>query len=199
MDKRINEFANKYWQLAANHKKGEHTPYDAITVADLTPEQSHAVKLAGDDIIGYAHIISSDFVAHFYNRHGNAAKEKSNGNLPVTADNLAYIPHVLAHFDFIVTGIVFKNEKRILYGKYNGGTTIFVEQVQTRKKELAGRSFFIADTKLTAESLLEKFKADSRYNVESAKITSGGGGNPPDSGDPNAVRSVANPKIPLDA
>jgi hypothetical protein len=198
MDKKIKEFANKYWELAAKRKKGEHTPYEANKVAIVSQEQINAVKTSGNDISGYTHIISSDFVAHFYNEHGNPQGEKNRGNIPVTADNLGDILNVISSPDFIIPGIVYKNEKRVLYGKYDVGTTIFIEQAQTKKKELAGRSFFIADTKLSADIILEKLKADDRYDVTKAKITSGGGGNSPGSSGTNAVRSVAKSENPLD-
>jgi hypothetical protein len=32
MNEKIKEFANKYWNLAANHKKGERIPWDTISI-----------------------------------------------------------------------------------------------------------------------------------------------------------------------
>jgi hypothetical protein len=178
VDKNIKEFANKYWNIAANHKKGEPIPDDKISIGSVSKVQIEAEKRVGRDITGYTNIIKPDFIKHVYDRHSNTGKEKSSGNIPITEADFPLLPFVVESPDFIISGLVCKNENRTVYGKYTQGTLFYVEQAQTRQKRLVGVSFYHANTTLDANIVLKNLKQDKRYDTSKAKISNEVGGHP---------------------
>jgi len=169
-----------------------------MEIATVTPFQIAAVRQAGDDIAGYRHIITPTFMRHAYRHHGDPKREASRGNIAVTEEDFEYIPELLDMPDFMITGLVYKNEKRIVYGKYLQGTTLFIEQAQTKKKTLASVSFYKVNAVRTVDTVFETLERDRRYDTARAKKISGTGGNPHDAGDPDDARAAANPAQPTD-
>ena len=194
--KKIRPFVNTFWDLAKNHKKGIPLPYEYLDIGITTQQQINAEKQVGINTENYRHILSSDFIKHIYDNHGNMAVEKSRGNIAIQEADFDKIPSILHEPDFIITGIVYKNENRTLYAKTFTNTTVFVEQLQARRKTLSAKTFYQAATVLQADEILYRMGKDKRYNVENAKIMSGMGGNPHSPGGHNAVRAAAKSAVP---
>jgi hypothetical protein len=172
-------FANKYWDIAANHKKGGIIPEDKVRFGAVSAIQIEAEKSAGEDISDYTNIIKPDSIKHIYDNHSNFKTEKSRGNIAITKDDFAMLPSIKDTPDFIISGLKYKNEKRSVYIKYIQGTFFLIGQAQPKQKEMAVRSFYHSNAKLDAVDVLAKLAKDKRYDSSNAKISNGGGGNPP--------------------
>jgi hypothetical protein len=95
------------------------------------------------DISDYSHTVDRSEINHAKNRHGTQSIEAKLGQIAITDDDFKLIPYVIADPDSIeYSG---KNEKgldAIKYKKAFNGTTIFVEEIRTGKKELAFNTMY---------------------------------------------------------
>jgi hypothetical protein len=192
-------FVNDAWDKAVNHKEGERIPHKTIQIAKLTNLQKQVAKAAGLDLSGYSHTISTDFIKHVYDNHSDENKEKKRGNTPITAYDISLImPMVLNEPDYIISGIIYKNERRIIYGKNNNGTSLIFEHPQTRNKALATISFYKTNGVFSAAELIEQLRKDKRFDFSNVRIIDGTGGNPRSNGELNrpAVANSAEPSMP---
>jgi hypothetical protein len=177
-------FADKYWNIAYNHQKGGKIPHETVKIAGLTDLQQKAAVAAGLDFSGYSHTISANFIKHVFNSHSDANKEKSRGNNPVTARDISSdMPLILNFPDYIITGVVYKNEQRVIYGKTGNGTMFVLEHPQTGNKVLSAISFYKSRGIFSAKELIEQLRKDKRFDFSNAKVTDGTGGNPRSNGD----------------
>ena len=123
-------------ELAITVVTNEHFKF---SLGKVSTEIANIVKqVTGMDISGYDCIIDNFAVKHTLLQHGNAAKEEKHGQIPVTIDYFEKIPDVIKNPDCISDGGLSKIGRRIIvYAKRVNGVIIYVEEIRTKKKELA--------------------------------------------------------------
>jgi hypothetical protein len=111
-------------------------------------------KEAGLDISGYKHTIDTYAVKHVRLKHGDESTESSRGQIVITDDDIRQIPDILSAPDKVVFGTKNKHGKeQVVYLKMlPDGSTLFLEEVRTGKKELAATSMrkYPATTRATS-------------------------------------------------
>lgn len=96
------------------------------------------------NVADYVHIIDNYAIKHIIGEHGDAQKEEKRGQVAVTLDYFLKIPEVLANPDKILDGGQTKIGRRVIvYEKRINGTIIYVEEVRTKRKELALQTLYI--------------------------------------------------------
>jgi hypothetical protein len=108
-------------------------------IAPVSDRIAAVLKLAGIDVAGYSHDIDADAIRHMMKNHGDEAKEAARGQLPLTDEDIAAIPSVLASADYLVTGFQGKRgQEQVGYiKKMPDGTTLYIEEQRTGRKTLS--------------------------------------------------------------
>jgi len=124
--------------------QGGHSEPRTIMLGDVTPEGAVRINalLRGSgidlDVTGFVHVVHPDAAKHAVKEHGDASREVSRGQLPITADDWAAIPDVLASPDRIeYLGQSRRGPERLGYWKQINGTLFYVEEVRTGRRTLA--------------------------------------------------------------
>jgi len=100
-----------------------------------------AAKVVGLDITGMSHEVTNYFVSHGIKRHGNAEKEKAQGQSPVTLADIDRIPDIVKNPDCVIINIKRNKETLIAYSKkFEDSTAIYYEEVLNGKRNKALRS-----------------------------------------------------------
>ena len=100
------------------------------------------LKSKGIDLkVPYKHVIDNSAIQHIMNHH-SSEQEKLRGQIPITENDLAKVNDVVENYDRI--GIKEeKGQKRVVYAKkYDDGTTLYVEEIRTGKRELAAVTMY---------------------------------------------------------
>ncbi|MDR1529830.1 MAG: hypothetical protein LBS40_05465 [Burkholderiales bacterium] len=103
----------------------------------------NAAKKANMDLSGgYMHAADVYGIRHIKESHGNAKKEISRGQLPVTDEDIQRIPEIVDSPDKIAIGAKSRigREMVVYLKKMNDGTTLYMEEQRTGKKQLALQS-----------------------------------------------------------
>ena len=110
-----------------------------FSMGKVTKPIAETVKeITGLDVEGYECIIDNFAIKHTILQHGNAVKEEKRGQVAVTLDYFEKIPMVIKNPDRISDGGTSKIGRRIIiYEKRINGVIMYVEEIRTRKKELA--------------------------------------------------------------
>ena len=129
-----------------------------------------AARNNGIDIGGYHHSIDSSSVRHIFKNHGKVEAEQKRGLIAVTEEDISMIPEIIAYPDKVIFGNKNKRgQDLIFYLKVMAdGSTLYVEEVRTGKKELATAS-------------MRKYPATSRVETIVSTLNStseNDGGNP---------------------
>lgn len=122
-------------------KQTGHAPQKAV-IAPAEPWLVDAAREHGIDIEGHRHVIDGSAVRHVVSRHGDEKVERSRGQLAVTESDFEKIPAVLAAPDAVVFGTKTRGKRdQIGYIKrQDDGSTLYLEEIRTGKKELAAVS-----------------------------------------------------------
>jgi hypothetical protein len=110
------------------------------------PEQwlIEAAASIGLDFSALTHEITTYFVNHGTRRHGNGEAERAQGQVAVTAADIARIPDIVKTPDCAIIGIKRHEEILIAYSKrFEDGTVVYVvyyEEVLNSKRNKALRS-----------------------------------------------------------
>ena len=107
-------------------------------VGSVTNRLKEDLHNRGIDITNdYKHTIDNNAIRHALNRHGGE-KERLQGQLPVTEEDIENISDVINNYDDINIEENKRGQKNIVYKKsYPNGFTIYIEEVRTGRKELA--------------------------------------------------------------
>ena len=98
---------------------------------------------------GYKHTVDSFAMRHTGTKHGDP-REALRGQEPVTREDWARIPEVVRQPDRIdLAGKNALGNALIRYQKRFNGTTYFVEEVRTKRRELAAKSLWKTRTAIT--------------------------------------------------
>jgi phage-Barnase-EndoU-ColicinE5/D-RelE like nuclease3 len=93
------------------------------------------------DVSGFRHTVDTYAAQHSFTRHGSAASEVPRGQFPLTADDWASIPDVLATPDLVrYLGRTSVGRESIGYWKRVDGHILYVEEVRTGRRTLAAVS-----------------------------------------------------------
>ena len=125
--------------IAATKTTGSNLIKKAISYANdklITDLKAHGVNITKD----YKHTIDNNSINHAMNRH-SSEREKLQGQIPITENDLEIIGDVIDNYDNIETERNNRGQDVIIYTKqYNDGTTYYIEEVRTGRKELAMQS-----------------------------------------------------------
>lgn len=107
-------------------------------VANVSNRLKEDLHSRGIDVTeDYKHTIDNNAIRHALNRHGSE-KERLQGQLPITEEDIENISDVVNNYDDIDIEENKREQKTIVYKKsYPDGTTIYIEEVRTGRKELA--------------------------------------------------------------
>ena len=166
--------------IEATKTTGSNLIKKAISYASkklITDLKAHGVNITKD----YKHTIDNNSINHAMNRH-SSEREKLQGQIPITEKDLENIVDVIDNYDSIETERNKRGQDVILYTKqYNDGTTYYIEEVRTGRKELAmqsirkrkNRRFTDANSQATQISDLSPVSA---ANIDNPSETSKGNG-----------------------
>ena len=109
-----------------------------MVLAPVSTRLESELKAKGVEINNeYRHTIDNNAITHTLNQHGSESEEK-RGQIPVTEADFERIPEVVENYDDIKVETGKRGLENIVYSKiYPDGTTIYVEEVRSGKKELA--------------------------------------------------------------
>ena len=122
--------------IAATRKKGSSLIKKVLSAA--SNRLIADLKDKGVDIsTEYNHTIDNNAINHALNRH-SSDKEKEQGQIPLTEKDIENVNDVIDNYDEIKTEKNSRGQDIIIYKKrYTDGTTLYVEEVRTGRKELA--------------------------------------------------------------
>jgi len=115
----------------AQARRDQNRTEEYWTVTDAEADELKS-QLGGLDLTGRKRRISLEFLRHGERRHG-AGQESGGGHLPVTADDFARIPDVVANYDLAYPGGVVHGRQRIVYQKRINGHVFLVEEMVGEK------------------------------------------------------------------
>lgn len=121
---------------------------DEAAYAKVSPDTAAKIKAAtGKDVSGYQHFIDHDALVHIDKQHG-VGNEDQEGHLPITKDDVAKIPHIVANPDKVENGgMSQRGVQTVKYTKRFNGTTYFVEEAWDKEGLLAAKTMFKKATK----------------------------------------------------
>ncbi|MGO9370691.1 MAG: hypothetical protein ACLQBD_01165 [Syntrophobacteraceae bacterium] len=116
-----------------------------IDLGSVGPQEATFLKDKTSQVVeGYKHVLDNYAIRHILKRHGNAETEATRGQLPVTREDLAAIPEIIASPDDVA--YMGKNSHGldvIRYEKRINGKTYYFEEVRSGKRELAADTMYI--------------------------------------------------------
>jgi len=126
--------------ISAVRGSRQHTDsYELMPVGDA--QVADAAK-HGLDIAGYRHVIDGSALRHTMKNHGNAKVEQARGQVAITDADLESIPDILAAPDKTSYGLKNSIGRDLIVHmkKMNDGTTLYLEEIRTKRGTLALQS-----------------------------------------------------------
>jgi phage-Barnase-EndoU-ColicinE5/D-RelE like nuclease3 len=117
---------------------------DYVTIGNVSADGAAriniALKDAGHDVdvTGFQHTVTAFGSRHVLNRHGIQTRDP----LPVTADDWARIPDILAAPDSITGSMTKLRLPGVIYEKRINGYIVYVEEVRTGRKTLTATTMY---------------------------------------------------------
>lgn len=109
-----------------------------MNYGEVSEEEARRVQDAvGLDVRGYRRTIDGSSIRHMHKKHGSFETEDPRGQVPVTREDFARIPEIVASSDRIEPGETVRGVERIVHVKRENGTVYFVEEQRTGQNELA--------------------------------------------------------------
>jgi hypothetical protein len=140
-----------------------------------------SAKDVGIDIAGFDHEITSDFVGHAIKRHTDEAKERENGQIPLTNADFEKLPEVVSKPDFAIVGAKRRSQNILAYArKFEDGTSVFFEEVLDTKKRKAlnGVTMYKRAGDLDEQKFKNIVGNRKGTDMSNAKIVAGAGSHP---------------------
>jgi len=127
--------------LAAFHDKSlgpGGQDHQVVAYRAVDAAEAERVKAeTGIDVSGHTHAVDNYALRHIHSEHGNPAREMPRGQVAVTREDIAALPETISKADTIEhagrTGI---GREGIRYTRKSAGTTVVVEEVRTKRKQL---------------------------------------------------------------
>ncbi|MFA6859379.1 MAG: hypothetical protein WCR48_06665, partial [Bacteroidales bacterium] len=136
-DGRFQYFKGSIKDLVDSAKTNASTLLKKI-VSRVTEKLSSDLRLKGIDVDeSYIHTIDNSAIRHTLKKHGEN-EELKRGQIPITAKDFERIPEIVDNYDSIKISKGNNGENSVVYSKeYPDGTTIFIEEKRSGRKELA--------------------------------------------------------------
>lgn len=99
-------------------------------------------KLTGFNLAGYERILDRFAIGHTLKIHGDVEVEAERGQVAVTDKDFEKIPRILKTENIIFIGQNKKGKDLFLYEAVIGNTFYYVEEIRTRRKQLAMVSMY---------------------------------------------------------
>ncbi len=119
---------------------------DWIEIGAVTDSQAEDIRSkTGKNLSGHTRIIDRSYVRKVMKDHGNAASEKSRGNVAVTPEDFELIPEIVSR-GTIKEGLTLNNQgvPCITYSLLldDMGTVIYVEAIRSGRDKLALQTMY---------------------------------------------------------
>jgi len=155
-------------------------------------------KELGIDIDGFEHEITDYFKSHVLKEHGDPEKEKLKGQIAIIEDDFERIADIVKNPNLAMIGAK-RDGKNIFYyvKKIDDGTTLYVEEILSRKKGLQSKTMFKRKKDVSVDKFKNIVSMNNRTDMSNVKIVSpvGTGSNPSYTPMKTSV-AVANPVQP---
>ena len=111
----------------------------------------------GLDLKGFGVMMNGDDVSHIMKNHGDAATERSRGQIAITPNDIARIPEILASPDRIYTSEEMDGKGRtaIIFEKQMGDYYITIQGISDGKQLLQTDTLYKRRTRTTRDTMLE--------------------------------------------
>lgn len=133
---------NELIELTFTSKDNEQIKF---VIGKIKPVLAEIIKeRTGLSVDDYEHIIDNFAIRHTIYKHGDAKKEEKRGQVAVTLEYFGKIPDVIKNPDKVTDGG--KNDigrRVIIYEKRINGVIIYLEEIRTKRKELAMQTMWI--------------------------------------------------------
>lgn len=150
---------------------------ERVSFAPVPDWLARAATAAGLDIAGFSHAIDSSAVRHVIKKHGDEKTEQARGQVAVTEADFELIPDVVAGPDKVLFGT--KNrlgkEQVVYLKKLPDGSTLYLEEVRTGRRELAAVSLRKYPATMNAESILSTLDPNAQGDGGSLIVVDGPG------------------------
>ncbi len=118
----------------------EREPFTRISLGKVSDDNVDAVKKAtGIDLTGYERTIDSNDIKHILKEHSDPEREAARGQRVVTREDIKRIPEIVES----PTRISLEGLDAIVYEKKINGDAYYVEEVRTRKRNIATKTMYI--------------------------------------------------------
>lgn len=108
-----------------------------VNMGKIKGKSAYKIKrFTGIDVKKFKHILKGENLKHGINRH---AKDVA---VPITADRVAMIPHIVKHFDSVKLEKRKDGNLRLKFTKRIENTYVYVATVSKSKKQLLFKTFF---------------------------------------------------------
>jgi len=116
-----------------------------FSIGLINPKLAEKVKeITGLSVDGYEHIIDNFAIKHTILKHGNAKTEEKRGQYAVTLDYFEKIIEVVKNPDDVFDGGINDIGRRVIvYEKNINGIIVYLEEIRTKKRELALQTMYI--------------------------------------------------------
>ncbi len=117
---------------------------DAIRFAVVRADEAARLQRAvGLNLDGYRRSVDNHALRHIIKSHGDAAREATRGQLPVTAEDVGLIPEIVRTPDAVqAAGVDPTGNPLIRYRKQVGDVLFYVEEVRRGRQELAAKTMW---------------------------------------------------------
>ncbi|MER2492325.1 LPD38 domain-containing protein [Catenovulum sediminis] len=129
--------------------KPERIKQKKIRYAAVKKEESDKLEqIINQSVDGYKHVVDTSAINHTFRKHGNQSTEEKRGQIAVTEKDFNRIPEIVANPDEITNaGKDDLGNQLIRYRKAFNGTTYYVEEVRSKRKELAMKTMWKTHTR----------------------------------------------------
>lgn len=154
-------------------RRGPGNKTRTVEIGQLDDARAKAIKEAsGIDISGYTHTVDAFAIRHVLKEHGDAASEKSRGQIAVTDSDVLAIPEIIGNATHVVTGIKGRRDQDLIgwIAPMADGSVAYVEEVRTGKKRLATLSMRKFPPATKSESIASSLSPNAR-NAPGVAVT----------------------------
>ena len=109
-----------------------------IKYATVGPQEAARLKRdTGLDVEGFEHSIDNYAIRHIHKNHGDPTAEEARGQIAITKDDISKIPEIVESPDSIIPLKTDSGRDGIGYTKKVNGHVFYVEEVRTKRNQLA--------------------------------------------------------------
>lgn len=117
--------------------------FEKIRVKKLTEKEVEFLNVAtGFDLMNYTRVLDKSGIKHVFRNHGDVATEKRRGNVAITKADFDLLFKIWNTKNIIKSGKDKLGNQTITYMKEIQHQYYFVEEIRTKGKELALKTFY---------------------------------------------------------